>query len=495
MHARAWLVSATLVASITLAGCFGSSSSKSSSSGTGTSTTQAAEALTKAVSFENGELVSGLIPPDTAMEVSLLPSPSDPVSPGDDALMSFDVENPDDANAVELALIQFDPTSEHFEVTPPASDAGVADAGAADAGRSDAGPGDAGAPRKVSRHRFNLGYKIKADVCAKLCDTTFAIKVKQAVKLKDGKISKTALATITLDCTATGDHTYCGKTSSSTMSDAAVAAAIVNGYIKLQTSACMCVATASAGNPPADAGAGNASGYDCNVKNTDAPCATKAFTNHVSMLGDQLSCMQKYLAEGQTCIDAAKCDTTKVAACDVLNNRLADGGKNDPLTTACGAFPAPLQTELDACGGGNSGKIATFACNDNPSQVLMQSQLCDGKMDCKDGIDEMVCLTCKQPSSQRYTIYQHCDGTPSCKDGSDETSCTFACLDKSGNVPFVKLCNGTPDCKDGSDEACTGATTSEFPCGDGKTVPLSKYCDGTGDCASGFDEAQCPTKP
>jgi hypothetical protein len=150
-----------------------------------------------------------------------------------------------------------------------------------------------------------------------------------------------------------------------------------------------------------------------------------------------------------------------------------DGG---PAVDASGLYPD---------GSVGDGSTNIFPCPMGGTVTF--DKLCDGKNDCSDGYDEMVCAPCANGMG-KYSPFQQCDGKSACADGTDEMGCDFTC-NSGEHVPTTKICNGTNDCADGSDEA-----PCQFPCGDGTSVPASKVCDGTRDCANGSDEApaMCP---
>jgi Low-density lipoprotein receptor domain class A len=478
MQKRTWLV----VTALTLTTTFGCKIGGDDPAGTSTET--AAAELSKSVDFENGELIDGLMPPGTEEDALLSPLASnDAVLPGGDGLMGFTLDNPD----VALALIQFEGADDHFEVE-------ISGLG------GDAGATDGGTPDRT----VELPFSIDPDVCNKLCNTTYEITVKLAVQLQSKKVGKHASTTITLDCREKGDIKLCGKANEPPKDDpkAADASKIVAGFFTLQREVCEC-------------GGGGAA---CAEFAAQEDCVGAAFGDHLAGIKDQLGCMQDFIDDQTTCVEAAACDEAKLARCDFVKNETAqgDGSGGGAVEVACGALPTDLTTAINACGNTDCrstlpasaicdgardcddgsdeqgcsvdpGGPSNFACTDGT--ILGANRLCDGTTDCGDGVDEMVCNPCDDTRTALYSIYQQCDETIDCEDGRDEVDCEFMCAD--GNPVSIRVvCNGAEDCADGSDESCS--SDQEIPCGDGvNTVPLSKICDAVSDCPNGFDESSC----
>jgi hypothetical protein len=165
----------------------------------GTTIQTATEQLVKAITFEGGEQVEGLLPESTNEDVSLLSLAADDLTPGADALLVLDVDPPE--TEPTAALIQFADVPVYFLV----DDSGFVDPAAVADGGSTGLDGGAAGPKRVG-----LSYKVAKDVCDDLCDTTYDIEITQAVKI--GKeISKHTRSMLRLDCSDDGDPKRCAK--------------------------------------------------------------------------------------------------------------------------------------------------------------------------------------------------------------------------------------------------------------------------------------------
>jgi hypothetical protein len=149
----------------------------------------AAQALSDGIAFEGGVTRTGQIPKTTDDDVTLV---VDDVSllldPGDTSPepMSLTVDNPSQSDdPVDLTMIQFVGAEDHIEVKRPKL-----------------GKGDD--PGKIA-----LKFSLDKGVCARLCDTVFEIKMKQAVQLMGGGVGHHGTTTLSLDCRKRGDHDLC----------------------------------------------------------------------------------------------------------------------------------------------------------------------------------------------------------------------------------------------------------------------------------------------
>jgi hypothetical protein len=135
-------------------------------------------------------LIDGLMPEGNTSDVSLLPFDSDTIEAGADSKMSMDIM-PSDA-PVDSALLQFRGASKYVKVKSKSF-------------------GGAPPSAAMSSRHVTLPFAVNDSVCAGLCDTTYELKVTEAVTLPKGRISKHGTTSLILDCRKTGDHKACGK--------------------------------------------------------------------------------------------------------------------------------------------------------------------------------------------------------------------------------------------------------------------------------------------
>lgn len=145
----------------------------------------------------------------------------------------------------------------------------------------------------------------------------------------------------------------------------------------------------------------------------------------------------------------------------------------------------------------------------------MNGDVCDGKVDCLGGEDEINCNSNSQCSNLQFRcnsgqcidIKSKCDYHFDCLDESDEKNCTrkicddgeFQCHDKSKCIMNSSVCNGHADCEDNSDELnCKNFTciSASFKCNSTDVcIPKNWECDGEIDCLDGSDESEkCETQ-
>jgi hypothetical protein len=208
---------------------------------------------------------------------------------------------------------------------------------------------------RVKRH-VSLSYRLDSKVCDQLCDTTFTLKLVQAVKLKRGAISAHARGSIGLDCTAHGDHTRCASISKQ---QAGTTGGTLNGG----------AGTGSSCNPavPGMPSGASASCASC----LQTACAVDSCFGAGWTQGDfSGSPCNQYFA----CIHKCQCNDTKCIQ-----------GCLSSYTPACKSCAPTVNTCINSncgaeCGKGSSGTAGTGAdvtatCGDGIRQA---AEACDG---------------------------------------------------------------------------------------------------------------------
>ncbi|UJR31341.1 hypothetical protein I4U23_018836 [Adineta vaga] len=156
-----------------------------------------------------------------------------------------------------------------------------------------------------------------------------------------------------------------------------------------------------------------------------------------------------------------------------------------------------------------------------PIQICIQrSSVCDGVIDCRNGIDEQCTqrnplITCSRDeyhckiTNRCIPKTWLCNGINDCRDpyASDELDCSmvvkcssneFTCQTRNQCVPSYAVCDGIQDCADGSDEVSNlcrfprFCTPDQFTCKSTKLcIPKSNLCDTITQCHDRSDEMSC----
>ena len=157
--------------------------------------------------------------------------------------------------------------------------------------------------------------------------------------------------------------------------------------------------------------------------------------------------------------------------------------------------------------------------SNNKTQSLPLYKVCNGVIDCYDGVDEteMLCTKhfCKTVldkwkcfNETKCSWFQKqfaCDGHIDCEMGGNETkeACDeicpaiggWACPDEAKCIGMRQLCDGENHCRNGADEAdklCSNTfcktELGRWKCpNDTLCVQMQKVCDGVNDCKNGLD--------
>ncbi|KAA0703658.1 putative vitellogenin receptor [Triplophysa tibetana] len=239
---------------------------------------------------------------------------------------------------------------------------------------------------------------------------------------------------------------------------------------------------------------------------------------------------ESFLCDGEKdCMDA-----TDEENCNEINSGNLNLVENKGVSTLVASQPQVCRSPSMMCPG-------TLLC-------ISQTRLCDGKLDCPDGSDEVSCMdTCAKwvnhsifdviysaNAKQSIDIYEIflgdflckdrrkcvernlvCDGQSHCLDGSDEVTCPIGrsgtsttaslkcrvgskpCQDGRECVMHSHVCDGEMDCKDGSDEVdCElQCKPDQFHCAHGRMcIEKIQVCDGTPQCQDRSDETDCFTR-
>ncbi|KAI4882735.1 hypothetical protein NFI96_028538 [Prochilodus magdalenae] len=225
---------------------------------------------------------------------------------------------------------------------------------------------------------------------------------------------------------------------------------------------------------------------------------------------DEMNCFTQSEHCKHHCDDKTRC---------IPENFLCDGERDCADGTDEADCPSSTETPSDKPTSERGCKRPSVLCG-GTTLCVNQSQLCDGKLDCPDGTDELFCLhACLDPGNflcknRRRCIEQSlvCDGHSDCPDGSDELqcpTCPLHCDEGAVCLTSWQFCDGKMDCRDGSDErSCynlfyrKSAEASSLacpvgfrPCTDGSDCILNSHvCDGEKDCKDGSDEKNCKRK-
>ena len=138
------------------------------------------ERISAAIRFLDSEVVKGPIPDASDSRVSILPlEPTVLVAPGDSAIMSLEVDDPDGRDTVAI-LMQLEDEPDHQRVPTEGGGAAV-----------------------------QSELDLEDELCVDRCDTAFVVLLKEAVELADGSISRSNTRQLVIDCRERGNPDAC----------------------------------------------------------------------------------------------------------------------------------------------------------------------------------------------------------------------------------------------------------------------------------------------
>ena len=150
------------------------------------------------------------------------------------------------------------------------------------------------------------------------------------------------------------------------------------------------------------------------------------------------------------------------------------------------------------CTSNHNNQKGMFACMDG--EYISDSYVCDGLFHCQNGTDEFHCrpcphgmVACPTHPSKCIKSSRVCDGRGHCDNDSDELNC-YKCLISRKVIKSNMVCDGINDCwtwlipHDISDETnCT--VCKNLKCSNGnQCLHPDKQCDGYYDCSDHSDE-------
>jgi len=166
-----------------------------------------AEALTRGMRFDGGEVVDGDLPNGIGEGVLILP-PGLPtvMSPGDESVMLFDLDAPEEVeDPAEATLFKFAGSKKHIRVTG----------------------GSKGKGEGTGWH-FEHPFAMDDNLCDGLCNKQHPVKLRMAMKMRNGRMSAEKELNLTLDCRDHGDSSACENTGGSGIAGAEYVTACQN---------------------------------------------------------------------------------------------------------------------------------------------------------------------------------------------------------------------------------------------------------------------------